>query len=632
MTDPARQLFMNVAGIEPEELRRSYLAVPDPGRVLSTGSTVPLLGGIEMTQRESGLVVPFKSKGAQMAEMSAQYMTLEHLFGTRLHPSQVAELLNDHSLESWLTSCARLLSDLYEVHPADKTAHRRLVEGLPEPARSRALSMLKGHWLYLAPQAILCVEKLALMTDHVTHSDSALALGPAVFVALDFSCVLGADRDAGPLWWGTNVTESLAIETFQNQLFNRACDLGTELARWHRTRDLAAQYDPQAAARFDAVFHQATGCTPDVLFDVGFSSLLYMRTEKSVRVNPQIFDQLHHPADQVQAAIDLLTADAVTLKAAVTEEVQQYGIEWSANAMRRHPMLRCEDGALLVLHPQFLIERTCGTAFYWEVMNEINVLRNRGAKSSRRKADALRGAFGDFTGHAAEEYVVERLAISGEPHFPVSNKTMWREGELRTLWPIGQCCDLLIAGLDSWVPIEVVNHAITASAAAAGSLDALERDLGFIIDEKADQLNDTINRLIENGGSLPGECPQLHHPHYFPVIVAASGFPWNPLMASAVWGRLADRGLLQHPLIHRLTIITTDDVEYIESALDRGLGTIPGMLEDRRQLGQEDTPFEWYLHRHGGLMRPDSLKSPMSSAFNTLAENLGLDPNLLEDT
>jgi hypothetical protein len=33
VTDPAHQLFMNVAGIVPEELRRSYLAVPDPGRV-----------------------------------------------------------------------------------------------------------------------------------------------------------------------------------------------------------------------------------------------------------------------------------------------------------------------------------------------------------------------------------------------------------------------------------------------------------------------------------------------------------------------------------------------------------------------------------------------------------------------
>lgn len=72
--DPAADLFRAVAGLEPEELRGSYLATPNPSRLLGLGSTVPIVG-MQMAQSDSGLIVPYESTGAQMAEMSLRYMT-----------------------------------------------------------------------------------------------------------------------------------------------------------------------------------------------------------------------------------------------------------------------------------------------------------------------------------------------------------------------------------------------------------------------------------------------------------------------------------------------------------------------------------------------------------------------------
>ena len=279
-----------------------------------------------------------------------------------------------------------------------------------------------------------------------------------------------------------------------------------------------------------------------------------------------MFSQLGHPPDQIAAAIDLLATDVATLAQLAAADVQAHDIEWTANSLRRYPIARCAGGALLVLHPQFLIERMCGTAFFWEVVNELDTRKRNGTKAQKREAKRLYGGFMEFTGHAAEEYVAERV-VGPRGAGRALTKKSWREDELRGFWPEGKCCDMLIEGVSSWVALDVVNHAITAPAAEAGLLSALENDIAIIVDEKAEQLNDTIMRLIDNDGALPGQPRRPFSPRYHPVVVAARGFPWNPVMERAIRVRLAEAGLLQHALIHPLTVLNTADVEFIESAV-----------------------------------------------------------------
>jgi hypothetical protein len=536
-------------------------------------------------------------------------------------------MVRGHSAESLLTAGALLLGQLYERHPTDEEAHRSLLQPLREDVRRRAEGLLGQGWMFLAPQAILGIMKLALLMDHEPRLDPEMAFSHVVLLSLDLADDLGGGPHTGESYWpGTSFPQSLAMDTVQNQLFNHASDLGIELARWRRTRELAVEYDPVAAARFDAVFEEATGCSPEALFEVGFHALVKLREERSVRLSREAFAQHTRSESEVDAALALLATDLPTLAADVRQEVDAFGFQWAANSLRRHPLLRCDDGTFLVLNPEFLIERTCGSGFLWEVRHAINTGKAYGVSSRTARSRSL-GAFGDFTGHVAEEYVADRLR-NVAPNHGVFGRHLWREADLRAYWPEedGKCCDFLIDGGNTWVALDAVDHPITAGAASSGSMQALEKDLERIVVEKAAQLNETIHRMIAGGGSLPDQLDRVPAPKYHPVVVAAAGFPWSPLMGPAVKQRLRERGSLQHPMIHPLTVITTSELEFIESAVDRGRGTLPGMLDHRVASNQTDVPFDVYLHRIALLGRPASMDAPMEAAFRQLALSLGLDP------
>jgi hypothetical protein len=413
------------------------------------------------------------------------------------------------------------------------------------------------------------------------------------------------------------------MDIIQNQLFNHTINLGSELARWRRGRDLAVAYDHYAAMQFDAVFEEATGCKPEVLFEVGLSAILKLREEKTVRLDPVIFNQLEYAPGEVAAAVDLVATDMDHLQELVVQEYEESGIDWAANSLRRYPIVRCQDGKLLVLVPQFLIQRVCGSGFHWEVLNELNGRRRRATGAAKSEAKQLIGSFGVFTGHAAEEYAADRLERIVPNHGGLA-KQLWREQDLQQIWPDEKCCDFLIDGGHAWVAMDAVNHAITAKAAAAGSVAALQQDLEYIIDEKAVQLDATIGRLIESGGSLPGQPAPHLRPRYHPVIVAAAGFPWSPIMAAAVHERLREKGLLQHDLIDPLTVITTQELEFLEHAVANGRVALVEMLDHRTQTHQVEVPVDMYLFGRASLQLPASLIEPLNVAFNHLAHALGL--------
>jgi hypothetical protein len=624
--DAAARLFAAVAGQEPEELRASYLATPTPGQLLGVGTTTPIIS-TPMERRPDGLLVPMKGPGAQVAEMSVVVMTHETLFGHRLPGPIVGSLLRTHSREALLSGCAALLANLYDRHPTDIATHAQLIQALPPTARKRAELLIKNGWRFISPQAVTAVIKAILLTGAATQTAVGPTMGSALLLSLEFASVVGLTEtpDDDPGWRGV-IGQALAVEMCQNQLFNHASYFASAAARWRETRDLAAKYNPADAAYFDKMFEEETGCSPEVLFEVGLIAELTLRHLHVVRIPAARFTSLHHPQAQVDAALRLLATDVDSLAELVRTEVDEENIDWAANSLRRYPLLRCEDGDFVVLNPQFLIERACGSGFFWQTRFAINQRISASRGAARRAAKELEGRFGDLTGHAAEEYAGQRLARIA-PDRGAFGRQLWRQDDLRKLWSEGKICDFLIDGGASWVAIEVVNHAISAGAYADGSVDVLMKDLEYIIDEKADQLNETILRLIEEGGALPGGPSRVPYPYYHPVIVAASGFPWSPLMAAEVHGRLKELGLLQHALIRPLTVVTTDELEFLESAVERGCGTFAEMLDYRHRFNLVGEPFDVFLHGRAGLQVPQSLLAPMTEATRQTAVALGLDPD-----
>lgn len=622
MSDDAglRRLFAQVASGEPADLRKAYLAVPRSER-LAAGSTVPLLG-IEMEPRSSGLIVPAETAGARLAAYGRRYMTAAELLDGPVTLERLHSIVAGHATEHILSDCAQLMAWLYERHPTSLETQRELVERFLAPeSKKTALAGLNDDWVFLAPQVVMAVAKYAVLNEEL----GALMLPDTTMSHVLEACLgiaqyLGSYRDDedDDRWWGT-LSRPLALELVQNQHFNNAGEVGTLLGRRQRMRALAAAEFPDELRRADEVFEETTGTTPDVLLHVGLTVWSHTHGGSVVRLARSSFDQLQYPAGQVDAALRLLAPTIDVLRKETRSEFDRTGrFDWSFNTFRRYPMVTLASGNMLCLSPPFLLDHITGEGQFFTVLDRMNRRKKR-SKAGRQEA----GAFDNYMGHLPEHYVIESLEEMTAGTTGMGQR-LWREEELQQIWPGVKCCDALVDGGGAWVAIEIYSHHMSEGATAGDAIEHLEKDLEHVITE-ARQLDATIGRLIEGGGALPGEYPRTFAPKYHPVVIAASGFPWNPISAAAIHGRLAEEGLLQHPLIHPLTVIGIDELEEIEGAVaDRTTGLVE--FFDRRVADHEvGHPIDGYLARNGlGLRRPPRLNGPLEATFADLMAALDL--------
>jgi len=404
-----------VADGEPPELR-GFLANPESTtRPRALGSVVPLIGH-QMTQRGDGLIVPVRTLGGRLAESTIKFMTATEVFGKQI-PSEISGgiFIGAHDPDEVLGACAQIMGYLYfEASPTDQQLNRALVQSfLANEARDRAIHLLDAEeWIFLAPQAVLAVAKLAITIGRVQFGRTPdQALGDAVAATLAMAAELNVGpQDENEPTVLNSISRSLVMDLVANQLFNRTLDLGTELARWMRTRELARSAFPIETQRFDSMFLQATGTTPDVLFDVSLALLLVEQQTKIVRIDRGLLSQLNHPKEQIESAIHLISSKPDDgLASTIRQEDSDVGHRWAYNWLRASPVIVDPNDNLLILGPPFLIERSCGNAFHLVVKEEINRQEYEGDALAAREAERLRGQFGWYLGHVAEEYALDRL-------------------------------------------------------------------------------------------------------------------------------------------------------------------------------------------------------------------------------
>lgn len=619
------ELFRLIAAGEPEELRMQYLAVPGSGPQ-QIGSTVPLLG-LAFGSRPSGLLVPEQHTGARIGAYAKRYMTAAEILPVPMTSSATFTIIRRHPTEDVLAACAQLMATLYDPHPASPDTQRGLIgQFCVGETKDLALALLGDDWLFMSPQLVLAVAKVALLFGPSGEpNDGRTAFSDVVAGALGLAQFLGAHRedDDGPRWWGT-LPESVALELVQNQHFFKLTNVGSLLGRHQRLRELAAERYPAESARADAIFEEATGFSPQVAFDVTFTMHALLRQDKTVRVARPLFDTLVHPASQVDAVLDWLAPPIERLVEEVNAEAARTGFDWGFNVFRRFPVLRADSGEYVCLNMNYLLAHACGVGVFWETRAALNdkVRTTRGP--DRKAARTVQGEFEHLGGHVPEAYVGDSLTPMAETG-PGMVQRLWTEKDLQAIWPGESCCDFLIDGGTAWIAVEVVSHALTEKSASGGALAALEDDLNLIVYEKAEQLQATIGRLIANGSALPGD-PARPAVRYHPVIVATSGFPWNALTAAAVHGRLAELDRLQHPLVDPVTVIDLNDLEEVEAAVVAGRIGLTELFDRRLASGAVSTPMDTYLHLEGiGLKCPERLVEPMHQAFVAISAANGLE-------
>ena len=602
-----RQLESLFCGQEPGGLDRGALAVPDQEGPVWQGTTVPALVR-QFAPNASGLLVPTSVRRPAPIDAMATFMTATEIVGRPLSLEEVVGLLQAVSLQDALMACGWLMAQLQQEARSRRDIQLDLVDQLCDATtKSRARAMVKDRWVFLAPQVVLGVVKLSLSLDHVARTSGGTdALRNVVLAELGLAQFLPGRGPDPERQWGS-LPEGLSLELIANQHFNASTPTAAAIARyqmmWH---EIPHQLEPSVAAAHECAFLDATGTTMEECHRVGMVLMTHVLVHKNANLPPDYLASLELTESE-RRAVDLYVADENHLQMLLRNEIQQFGFNWAANTFRRYPIIRHQDRSMTVLSSEFLRDRACGSAIYWE-LDQHFVPRSKHW-----------GRFKRFRGLVAEDYVRHSLE-SMFPKLADGAQRLWTERDLKQIWPRKKVCDFVVDVGEAWLCVEVVSHVLSAGASTATSVDALNGDVRMMVEEKVEQLDSTARSLLGNGAEVLLGLHTGGPNRVLPVLIATSGVPVNPITMTVIQERLTSKTLLQHQQIGQLEILDLYNLEALEAVMEKGGPTLAQLLEDKASAGLRLASMDQYLafERHLDLQRPSRLQRPLDEAQDGL--------------
>ena len=186
---------------------------------------------------------------------------------------------------------------------------------------------------------------------------------------------------------------------------------------------------------------------------------------------------------------------------------------------------------------------------------------------------------------------------------------------------------------DAFVVIEVSTRPLTRKSVVGGSPDALEEDLDKGIDQKVEQLDETIHRLMEDEKRLTLHAPAARR-KYVPVLVVTEGFPVNPMTIAVINARLERKGLLQNPRIGPLHILDLEELYMVEGLTHGGGPSLLELLEEHERASLSRMSFKDWLLMEKRVQPPRSprINRPFNRAWAPAIRSLtGEDVKEVED-
>lgn len=279
--------------------------------------------------------------------------------------------------------------------------------------------------------------------------------------------------------------------------------------------------------------------------------------------------------DRQDDALGLIAADRETLQA----EFEKLGdspqqIVWETRPLMRHPFLRCENGALILLSPR-AIQSWLTEGVHYRLLDSA---QKRSVGDKRRRISRRYTA---FAGVLLERYVLDLLRSSfGER--PVGGGRVYGEqpyGRKRDAMTSDVAVDL---GLDL-ILIEVSVSRLRADTLQIGSPKQVQEDLDRMLLVKAKQLDGCINALVKGTAEIPVSAPEVDMSRVeriWPIVVTAGNITQNGVL----WKFIGDgtKGPLDQAKVQPLTILDLEDVEQLAGFIEAGYD-LPQILAGKTQ-------------------------------------------------
>jgi hypothetical protein len=605
--DPEREiqrLHRDLASQEPAEFRRAYLARLEEGRLVWPGTTVPRLGVIPAAQTASGLIVPATAvAGPAPIDAMSTYLTSTEVFGRPLTDRELEPLLRSATDEHFIMEAATWLARLEHHGSLDVDLQLEAAGKMfTEPTRTKVQNLIRTGYRLLAPQVLLAVIKAALLVSPAgtpARADNNTGPNPFTLAMLGVADRLGVQGNGNGGLWGSYPAD-LSLEVARNQSFNADHNFGSLLARYQRLwHDLPGQLAGEpGAVDVEEVFAQVTGVALDDLLLVGAPAIGGAARGQVRFERGYFYDNIPLPKATMDAALRLLATGKATMRTLVRQESQASGFDWSYTTFRRFPMLRADNGDLILLSPVFLQERLTGGAAYW-------ILHDHFLKQDQAAVDRFRSFHGRVVDHYTRESIQQIV-----PELPGGARRVWYEEDMQQAWSPKRAkvsvCDIAIDYSWAWVCLEVVSGRLTQKSLSGGTAADFDQDVAKLVEKKVKQLDATIRHLDRDEEKLTGR-PRTPGRRIYPVVLVAHGFPVNPITISELHERVARAGLLRGAHVGRLEIIDLDELEQVEALHGSGGPSLASLLADKQTANLYRTALNQYLYfeRRVPLARPD---------------------------
>lgn len=539
-----------------------------------------------------------------------------HIPGIRVY-AVASELLgvsvpNEIRVEFWkklglgqaLSLIAEILTDI-EVHAAladtpvtevdrrwaAKVGNRRLRTYLE-------IASIFGVTLFVPQMLLLAAKEALLYCTEGPANDTVDGLDMLVICLLGIADESESPKDGGGVVWG-GVDASLASEIIANLHFNRALWVGRQLVWFERTW---FRNWPKRTAAAEAVggepqelFKEATGIDLVDFAAVAFNVYVQAASQGYVRYPGEFFTALGLPPAAVEHFLSATSCSISELRQLIHEDGEAPGSSrFSFDVFRRFPLVRLDSGELLMLSPNFVMQRALSETTFWDVRQYLK-------KVDPKRENAFHQCTTDILEHEAGSSL---RRIFAKKKFQVLDEQHLQKKLASGRKKMPRLCDYAVRSGHTWLLIEVTDRAmprpVVFANASAVELDAeLDRVLTA---RKAEQLASTISLLQEEKNH---NCDQDARQHtYIPLVLTGeTGLPWAVPVQLRAKERLASLGYSEE-FCASVALITLKELIMLENVAALGYDVIE-LLRSWR-LDNPGLPLDQHVQR-----RKIPLNSPL---------------------
>ncbi|MDT0196785.1 hypothetical protein Q9R30_15630 [Arthrobacter sp. AB6] len=466
-----------------------------------------------------------------------------------------------------------------------------------------------------APQMLLLAAKEALLyCPEGPAKESVDGLDMLVI------CLLGIadDNDQGPkdaggaTWGGMDV--SLASELIANYHFNRTLWVGRQLVwferTWFRNWPKRTKTAETVGGEPQELFHEATGVELVDFAAVAFNIYAQASVHGHVRFPDKFFTTLGLPLEAIEHFLAVTSYPVAEIRKLIRNDAAAPGSSrFQFDAFRRYPLIRLESGELLMLSPNFVMQRALSETTFWDVRQ---YLRN----VDRKREEAFHQCTRDILEYEAGA-ALRRIFFKRKLQVFDEERLRKRLAEGRKDLP--RICDYAVRSGHTWLLIEVTERAMPRPVvfANASSL-ALDDELDKVLTaRKAQQLSSTIS-LLEEEARLHGEG---HYTCVPLVLTGETGLPWTIPVQRRAQERLLSLGHSEE-FSAAVAMITLKDLIMLENAADLGHDILEILVSWRRD--SPSFPLDQHLQQRGvPLNSPGWERNRVSKVVRSFAKRMG---------